>query len=438
MKAGGLLTATAVLAILAGLIWWTNKHPSKPTTPVTDTPKIIALTADSVNRITITKQGSEPIELAKLAKTWTIAKPTAMPADQDTVSTMVSTISSLNGDRLIDEHASDLNEFGLNNPTEEVDVQAKGSAPVKLLLGSNTPAGNDVYAKIASSPKVYTVPSYTKTTFDKSVSDLRDKRLLTFNQDKLTAVTLAAKGPEIVFNKNAQGDWQITKPEPMRADTMQVDDFIRKLRDAKMDLTTTDATAKDAASQFASGTKVGTATVTDNSGTQTIEVRKGKDNNYFAKSSVVEGIFKTTGDLGDGMNKTVDDFRNKKLFDFGFDDPKKLELDGKAYQKSGDKWTSGSTQYDSSSIQTVIDKLRDMAATKFSDKMGGTQAFTVAVTSGDKNRFEKVAFNKDGDVYDSQRENEPAVYVLDAKTVDDLRQAISAIKPAPANSGKKK
>ncbi len=130
-------------------------------------------------------------------------------------------------------------------------------------------------------------------------------------------------------------------------------------------------------------TKVGTASTTDNTGTQTIELHKAKDNSYYAKSSARRGqCYKIAGDLGDSFTKGVDDFRNKKLFDFGFTDPTKVEINGAAYQKSGDKWMSGSTQYDSGSLQTVIDKLRDLGAAKFSDKMAGTQAFTFARNFG--------------------------------------------------------
>ena len=32
-------------------------------------------------------------------------------------------------------------------------------------------------------------------------------------------------------------------------------------------------------------------------------------------------LYKSTADLGDGLDKSVDAFRNKKLFDFGFTDP---------------------------------------------------------------------------------------------------------------------
>ena len=48
------------------------------------------------------------------------------------------------------------------------------------------------------------------------------------------------------------------------------------------------------------------------------------------------------GDLGTGLDKSLDDFRNKKLFDFGFTDVNKLEMhDGaKSYflTKGGQDW----------------------------------------------------------------------------------------------------
>jgi hypothetical protein len=64
--------------------------------------------------------------------------------------------------------------------------------------------------------------------------------------------------------------------------------------------------------------------------------------------------------------------------------------------------------------------------------MGGTPVLPIGVTAGDNHRSEKVTINKDGDVYDAQRNGEPAVYVIDAKTMDDLQRAIAGIKPASA------
>jgi hypothetical protein len=431
MKSGGLLTALCVLVVLSGFVWWTGKHPSQPAASKTPAaPKLISVDPKQIEGIVLLKPGSDSIELVKLADSWNIAKPSPMPADQDAVSMLTGSLATLTADRLIDEHPASLNEFGLTTPPLELDVNLKGGKTTKLLIGSDTPAGTGTYAKLDGDPKVYTLPSSTKAGFDKTVNDLRDKRLLTFNQDKLTAVALTGKSATFEFGRNAQGDWQITKPKPMRADSLQVDDLIRKLKDAKMDLSSANSDPKAAAAQFASGEKTGLASTTDNTATQTVEIHKSKDKDggYFARSSAVAGIYKVAGDVGDSLGKSVDDYRNKKLFDFGFNDPTKLEINGTAYQKAGDKWTSGSTGYESGTIQAVIDKLRDLSASKFSEKMAGTQALTVAITSGDNHRSEKVAINKDGAAYDAQRDGEPAVYIVESKDVDDLQKAISGIK----------
>ena len=55
-----------------------------------------------------------------------------------------------------------------------------------------------------------------------------------------------------------------------------------------------------------------TVTVTDPSGTQNLEVHKSKDD-YYAKSSAVEGVHKlTAADLTKFFDKKLDDFRAKK------------------------------------------------------------------------------------------------------------------------------
>jgi hypothetical protein len=440
MKLNGLLTALGVLIVLGGLVWWSNKHPATDTKTTPALAKLITAKPDEYQHITIAKTGSDPVELAKLANNWEIIKPVQLHADQGSVGSLAGTMTTITPDRLIDEHPANLDQFGLDKPTFQIAVTTKDGKTTKVELGADNPAGTGTYAKLDNDPKVYTVPVYLKVDLNKTVNDLRDKRLIAFNRDKLTSIKLdsATKNSSVEFGKNAQGDWQIVKPKPLRADGPQVEDLIRKLDDARMDLTSADSDPKSAAEQFASGTRAGTVSTTDSSGTQTLEIRKGKNNSYYAKGSSAEGTYKLAGELGDSMGKTADDFRNKKVFDFGFNDPTKIEINGTAYQRGGDRWATSSGQFDSGSLQAVIDKLRDLSATKFADKMGGTQTLVLGVTSGDNHRYEKITINKDGDSFDAQRDGEPSVYVIDAKSMDDLQKAISGIKPYQAPKTEKK
>jgi len=214
-----------------------------------------------------------------------------------------------------------------------------------------------------------------------------------------------------------------------------VEEIVRKLRDAKMEASSTDADVKKAAAAFASGTQVATAKVTDTASTQELQIRKSKDD-YYAKSSAVPGIYKVPSDVGQGFDKNVDDFRNKKLFDFGYDEPSKVQVhDGaKAYfltKGSQDWWSADSKKMDSASVQSLIDKIRELSASKFVDSGFTTPAIEVTVTSNDGKRLEKILIAKSGDNYIAKRENEPALYQLDSSPVSDLQKAAADVKPAP-------
>lgn len=445
MKPNGLLVAVVVLAAISGGIYLTNKHKAdeakNPPKTGKEPPKIVSIPDDQFKEIKIQKSGSDITIVSRMGDKWALIMPKALPADQDAVTSMVTSLGSLTADRVVEEKPGDLAPFGLTTPKEVVTITKKDGKTTTLDVGDDSPVGSGVFAKLEGDTRVFVIPTYTKTNFDKTSKDLRDKRLLTFNSDKLTSLQLAAKGEAIEFGKNAQNDWAIVKPRPLRADGSQVEDLLRKLKDAKMDTAISDQDAKKAEAAFANSPRIANVTVIDNSGPQTMEVRKDKDKNYYAKSSAVEGIYKIASDLGDALDKSPDDFRSKKLYEFGFAEPSKIQLQNVTYQKTADKWMNGTQEMDSISVQGLIDKLRELQASKFADKAAGAVVFEAAVTANDsKNnpRTEKVTITKDGDKYYAVRASEPGVYELDSKAVDDLEKAAKDVKPVAAKPPAKK
>jgi hypothetical protein len=437
MKSTGLLIAAAVLAALTGTLYWSDHHKAAgaAATPIDAAPKVLTLKDTDVLKIEIKKKGTEEVAVARNgAGKWQITAPAPLAADQDVVSSMISTLASLNSERVVEDKASDLKQFGLAEPALEIDIATKDGNSRKLLLGDDTPAGNAVFAATSGDPRVFTIASYTKTSVDKGPNDLRDKRLLTADFDKISQVELTAKKESMAFGRN-KDSWQILIPRPLRADNFTVEDLVRKLKDAKMDLAAaTDTDEKKSAAAFASGSPVATAKITDAAGTQELQIRKDKDA-YYAKSSAVSGIYKVANDLGTGVDKTLDDFRNKKLFDFGFDEPNKVEMhDGsKAYflTKGGADWWSNGKKMDDSSVQSLIDKVRDLSASKFVDAGFTMPLIELTVSSNDGKRTEKVLISKSGDTYIAKRENEPSLYQLDSKPVEELQKSAADVKPAP-------
>ena len=198
MKPTGLLVAVAVLAVLGGLVWWSNKKQAAASKTSTDTTtKLLSIPDDQFQEIKIKKLTGELQDLRRVNGKWQLTQPTQLSADPDTVGSMVSTLSSLNADKLIEDKAADLQPYGLNTPTLDITVVKKDGKSDELLIGDDTPTGSGAYAKLAADPRVFTVASFTKTSLDKTPADLRDKRLLTFDSDKLTRVELQAKGQPV-------------------------------------------------------------------------------------------------------------------------------------------------------------------------------------------------------------------------------------------------
>src|SRR5438105_4078883 len=367
------------------------------------------------------------------------------------ISSILSTLSSLNSERLVEEKASNLGQYGLADPKLEVDITDKNNATRKLLVGDDTPTGSGAYVQLAGDPRVFTIASFTKTSLDKGLNDLRDKRLITADADKITRLELTVKQQTIEFSRDKE-QWQILKPKPLRADGAKVAELVRKITDAKMDLTAassetpgpsptpgaspskapTPATKNDAASAFVSGSEIAMVKVTTDSGIQQIEVRKTKDD-YYAKSSVTDGVYKVAAELGQALDKKLDDFRNQKVFDFGSADPSKIEIhDGsKTYvlTKTGEDWlTADGKKYEKAGVDALISKLRDLQATDFADSGFGASALQITITSDDGKRTEKASLSKGGKNTLARREGESLLYVLDANSIEDIQKLLSDLK----------
>jgi hypothetical protein len=439
MKSRGLIVAVLVLGALSGALYWSNRRQ-----PIDDAakasadapPKILSLNKDDISKIEIAKKDGDDVVLSKdNSANWKITAPKSLPADQDQISTLLTALAPVTSDRVIDEKASDLKQYGLAEPLVKVSATTKDGKPHDLLIGDDTPTGGSAYAALEGDPRVFAVSSFTKSSLSKSANDLRDKHLLPVDYDKINRVELAGPRLDLAIASD-NGQWVIQSPKDVRGDTTKLQTILDKLRAATMDPSTPDADMKKAAAAFASGTPVTTLKVSgqDGSSAQELQVRKSKDD-YYAKSSALEGEYRIANDFGDAIaSQNIDDYREKKLLDATLDDPSKVDLQiagGKSYSlsRSGGDWLSDGKKMEFTSVEMFLDSVRQAAATKFVSTGFTTPAETLTVTSSDGTRVEKVLISKNGSGYVAKRENEPQLYQLDAKTVDDMQKNADGMKP---------
>src|SRR5579862_903794 len=250
MKMKQLIVATIVLATLAATLYWSNhRKPASDTVtaaPSATNAKIISLTQDDITKLEVKKKDGDDVALSRAGATiWKITSPKPLFADQDSVSTILYNLSPMDGATLIDEKPSDLKQFGLAEPEAQVSATGKDGKTHTILIGEETPTGDSAYVMLSGDSKVYSVPKNTKANLDKGLKDLRDKRIMPVDFDKLTAPGVEVSGAKLHMTfSSVDGKWTVQSPANLRGDTSMMETIIEKLRTSTIDPSTSDADMK--------------------------------------------------------------------------------------------------------------------------------------------------------------------------------------------------
>jgi hypothetical protein len=435
MKFRSLIAAAVVLLILAGVLYWSQhrKAPEDTASTASTSPAILKVDPTTVTSLTVKQKGAQPTTLIRSGAQWQITAPATFPADSGTITGMISSLAPLNSESVVEDHVTNLAEFGLSDPSVELDVTTKDNKTTRLLLGDDAPTGDGVYVSLAGDPRLFTASSSLKTSLNKNLSDLRDKRLLPVEASSVSSFDLIRKGEDISFGR-IQNGWQIEKPKSYQADSFQVDELLQEITGAKWDGS---VSAEDAAKTFAHAIPLATVKLTGSFGNDSLDVRKDKDD-YYAKSSAVAGTWKvdstTASGLSQALGHSVDDFRNKQLFDFGYSDPDKIEYHSGSTNlvltHTNNAWWSNGQKMDPLRVELLVTALRNLTATKFVDSAFTSPLIEITVAANGSTKVEKIQIQKSGDGGLAKREDDPSLYSLDAAAIDSLTSSIAGIKPA--------
>jgi hypothetical protein len=137
------------------------------------------LSADDIEELQIGLPDGKPAKLVKTTGTWRLVEPSAADADANEVQSVLTSLSTLDIQRVVDEKGGDLSQYGLAPAQIDLSFKVKGqTAPKHILLGNKTSTGGDIYAKMADAPRVFLVAAFNESTFRKDPFSLRDKAVL--------------------------------------------------------------------------------------------------------------------------------------------------------------------------------------------------------------------------------------------------------------------
>ncbi len=184
--------------------------------PVLDWRSKNALTFDrtKVEEMEIRREGSE-IRLAKKDGAWQLLAPLADPADESTVSTLLSTIEFARAKEFVAEDPTSLKEYGLEQPSVSLRLRESGS-DVWHQLDLGGPKGDDAY--YARNPQRKPVFTLSKDVFSDLTKDLwafRQKDIVDLRQDQIK--TLSYRYGENRFTVSQQDfRWTVESPEALK------------------------------------------------------------------------------------------------------------------------------------------------------------------------------------------------------------------------------
>jgi len=435
-----LRTTLILVVVLAGLVGYIYYLNGRDTTTADAKEKAFAsVKEEDVEDIRIKSADGETTRVQKADGAWTIVEPEAAAADQGELSSITSSLATLEIQRVVDDKASDLKQYGLEPARVQVEFRAKGDKePKRIELGEKTPTGGDLYARLPGQPRVFLVSSFVDSTFNKNTFALRDKSVIKIERDKVDRLEIQKDGKPAVTLVKTGTEWRIVTPMMGRADFASVEAALERLSSGQMQA----IVSADGADAKKRKLDPPVASLTAVAGSARATLLFGDTENavMYAKDASRPMIFTVAPTLYTDVIRDAGEFRRKDLFDSRSFTATHAEFRRgsetitltKTKNKDGsESWhNAASKQIDARKVEELLAKVSGLQAESFDE---GTNAALkspalVVTVRFDDNKMEQVTFARSGGDVLASRSDEPGTAKVMAASFDEVFKGIDEMK----------
>jgi hypothetical protein len=446
----GLKSTLALLVVLVGLgayIYFVNPQPESATE--TKEKAFASLKAPEIEELRVKSEAGEVTTLKKDGTAWQLVSPVAAKASESDVSSVTSALEQIEIDRVVDENAANLAEYGLEPARIEVEFKgAAGKLAGTLLVGQKTPTGGHVYARRKDEKKVFLVAAFQEQPLNKSTFDLRDKAIVTFDRETIDGLEIVAAGRTLQFKKGI-GEWTMAKPVNARTDFATVEGVVGRLGTAQMKSVASEAPTPADIKKFGLEAPAATATIVQGSARATVAIGgPASEDTVYVRDLSRPAVMTVESSLVEDLKKSVDDYRRKDVFEARAFNTQRIELtrgaqtltlervrgQGENTQDSWKRLTPAAADADKAKVEALLAGLADIRATAFTESLGATglnqPAMVVLAKFEDGTvKEERVAFGQRGDeVWVSRPGDSGAARVETEKFTEALKQFDELVK----------
>ncbi len=281
-------------------------------------------------------------DITEATNEWKMTQPVETKANTRAVEDIVSALDGLKA--VVFEADGDYKpaSYGLVQPRITVTLQESASDRIqKLRIGSDAETPGRIYVARPEHHAVYAVNREIYTKLNRTVFDLRDKRVIDFQRTSTHQFTLRQGDNEIVCQKNANGDWEITAPLKLKADEKAVDDLLFGV-DALRAVAFVDDRPRHLQPYGLDSPSIEASFMTPGTEPTVLLVGRMKGDNIYVKAQNAEPVFLVKKTLLNLVDTGVAGLRHKQILDFDSDDATRIVLKHGAVnltcQKQGVNW----------------------------------------------------------------------------------------------------
>jgi hypothetical protein len=430
------LFLVVVLAALVGYIYYLNGRESTSTD--SKEKLFAAVKEDDIEDVRIKSADGQTTRVQKADGTWNIVEPEAAPADQTELSSIASSLATLEVQSVVDEKASDLKQYGLEPARIEVEFRAKGvKEPQRIEIGERTQTGGDLYARFPGQQRVILLSSFLDTTFNKNTFALRDKSVIKIERDKVDRIEIQKDGKPAVTLAKTGMDWRIVAPLTARADFAAVEGSLERLSSAQMQ----GIVSADGADDKKHKLNPPVASITTAAGSSRATLLFGATENalVYAKDTARPMVFTVAPTLLTDVIRDLAEFRRKDLFDGRSFTATHLEFKrgsetvtlNKIKNKDGtEEWRNGDKLIHAMKVEDLLSKVSSLRAESFETASHAAlkNPALVVTLRFDENKMEQVAFARAGAEIVASRSDEPGTAKVLAPSFEEVFKGIDEMK----------
>ena len=386
------------------------------------------------------------IEVERIEGQWRVVLPVDDGADGEAIARYLRNIAESEREKVIVDSADALSaetaEYGLDRPRLGILVETEEGALDTLFFGTDAPTDRYTYVKQSgSNPEIFVVRAWRYDNLDKSVFDLRDRRVLALSKAEVTEASRAGISGPVSLRKEG-ADWLLQEPIVARASTEVVDGLLGKIETSEISEFVDEA--PDGEALVAYGLDSRAVEWSFRLGQDRVEKRlsiglEDDEGRYYARDESRPQVFLVDSTLVHRLMQEVTALRSKKPLQVEPDRIDRMEYRrGPVLIFAAEKDTLGvwnlqdppGQKAKSWKLSALLTDLQSLEATGFSAAQGGEPPLSVRLMEDGRSLHYVQFFLRDGEIY-LEQDGDSHAYKIDTDVFADIDMELDEVRQIP-------